>query len=142
MEAVVVGEVENALNELRAKLTRKDARFGDVLAFFLERLGSSETFLRACEAVPGEVLAKVVGECARRYVRKPSLALVGGFMRYPGSDFYHGSLEGDGTMAAILFFERSNVGLVAFSDALLLGPADYVRFRCVEMPGAKAALPN
>lgn len=134
MEPTQARKFDATVEELRTRMVRKDAEFDEVVNFFMDRLGASRPFLEECEEVRNERLETILGQCAGRFLRKPALALVGGYLRHAGSDFYHGSFRAPGTMAVVLYFEKSDTGLAAFSDASLKGPTDFVRFRCVPLP--------
>ena len=95
-------------------LLRDAEDFSEVQDAFFD-LAERPGFFRAGAVWEDEVVAKAIGACVSSMLpeaREVAIRLV----RLAEFEFVHGSLLVDGAMGSALYFEKSQMGLVALSD--------------------------
>lgn len=95
-------------------LLRDSQDFAKIQDAFFD-LSDQPSFFRAGEVWEDEMLEKAIGACVSSMLpeaREVAMRLV----RLAEFEFVHGSLLVDGVMGSALYFEKTQMGLVALSD--------------------------
>jgi hypothetical protein len=115
------------LQELKVKLIN-DKNLLSIWGFFLDHLHNDPSFMDLGGAAEHELLQDAVPRmCAQMYPR-PAMLCQMRLVRLADWQFIHGTVNLDGRVGGVLFFEDVQIGLLAVSDHFPSDETKCIRF--------------
>lgn len=126
-------EVADALNELKSRLTTA-TEFNEIIHYFFDVVEKLPGFIDLGSSSKNPKLIQILKEIFNRWTKGKMSVLTVNLIEIPEHRFVHGQCFISGYMGVVICFQDIGFGLLAVTPLGRRGPAEFVRFRHVDLP--------